>query len=315
MSARVVLAGLQAPPTVVAGTAFMVYVDFDAACRRPPQNALIFKTDCSTKVVEVDLLSILDPASPLPDPVPTCGDGQPANPGRMGNPLTLYEPGRYLLTAHGYGGTTLQVSVEVVAAGTAVSAWQPTAASPVPSASPTPRSALADALLGPSLPFRVLAPQDLPLIAGPWQVLRSEQEFWAEFARPDVSYGHVPTSPPIDFQRESVLMVSMVSGTNWSQHEIVRVEERPTELVVHSILWDPEPGPVRPAIEGYFAEAIALPRGDKPVNVLPPVMGYRGERAKLFGSEPPLPLPGPLAPGGQKLSYGFTNEGFFHKLA
>jgi hypothetical protein len=146
-------------------------------------------------------------------------------------------------------------------------------------------NALYSAYHRPSLPFRLVRAGGTSL---GFQVYRSEADLIA-----GAGSGSPPIGPPlpVDFAQETLVVIRMQSGTNWSRSEVAGVEEQPEGLLVQVVQWEDLPVSPRPAVEGYISAAIAIPRTSKSVLLAPLLTGYYSQRTAIFAEAPTPPFP------------------------
>jgi hypothetical protein len=176
---------------------------------------------------------------------------------------------------------------------------------PAPSEDRNHFAALYEALHRPSLPFRILA-KDVPSVRGPIGAIRTLEVWQAAYHQPDVQYGSIPAQPPVDFAKEQIVVLHFQAGSNIDSNEIAGVEEQAEGLLVRPLQWQPDPGgPPMTSAENFFYEAIAIPQSTKPLVLGQLLVGYIGERARMFDEPtqstkahevPALPLSAPLYP-------------------
>lgn len=163
---------------------------------------------------------------------------------------------------------------------------------PPPASAPTPSfkedfnySALYSAYHRPSLPFRLVR---AGVASHGLQVYRSEADLIAA-----AGSGSPPVGPPwpVDFTRETLVVIRMQSGTNWSRSEVAGVAEQAEGLLVQVVQWEEDPASPRPSVEGYISTAIAIPRTTKPVLLAPLLTGYFSQRTAIFAEAPTPPFP------------------------
>lgn len=176
---------------------------------------------------------------------------------------------------------------------------------PTASATPPPTtipdlsfSALYSAYHRESVPFRVLNQTPFGTKDSNPSVFRTEAEWKSALEGRDSA----TSSPPLDFSKEMLVVVHMQAGDNWTQCEISCVEEQAQGLLIHLVMWLPDPEPAKPSVEAFFTEAIAIPQTSMPVLLAPMLYGYRSQRPRATALDPqvpgdnPLPLPSPLRP-------------------
>lgn len=135
-------------------------------------------------------------------------------------------------------------------------------------ASPAPAATAARLYAIPSLPFRTLLQSVHTVYEGEATnaVIRSAQD-WEDFLarHPHNALGVLS----LDFAREQGVLVQLgPQPTGMIKVEIVSIEERADQIVVHAVRWLPVSDIVTDDI-GYPTHYVAMPRSAKPVTFAP----------------------------------------------
>ncbi|MNS29692.1 hypothetical protein D3C72_617010 [compost metagenome] len=138
-----------------------------------------------------------------------------------------------------------------------------------------PHVRLKGALEAPSLAFRTVLINSyaFPTEQVVYTAVQSQAEHDALFARQAIP-GPQPQPSP-DFSKETGILAvfpSQYTGMIWG--EITAVEERTDQVVVHTVIWEPNPGSTVTGDIGKPNHYVAIAKTTKPVTFAPTVRAF-----------------------------------------